>query len=43
MLEVLLVLETMIGLGFYKNVEELMMVTGPLVLLLNGCTDVYSE
>ena len=31
MLEVLLVLEKMIGLGFYASVEELMTVTSPLV------------
>ena len=41
MLEVLLVLETMIDLGFFANEKELIDITNPLVLLLNGCTDVY--
>ena len=43
MLEALLVLETMIGLGFFTTEGELIEVTSPLVLLLNGCTDYYSE
>ena len=41
--EVLVVLETMIGLGFFVSEKELIAVTSPLVLLLNGCTDEYTE
>ena len=36
-------METMIGLGFFTTEGELIEVTSPLVLLLNGCTDYYSE
>lgn len=41
MLQALRILETMIGLGFYKSEEELIDVTNPIILILNGCTDYY--
>ena len=43
MLEALRVLETMIGLGFFETEQELIEVTNPLILILNGTTDYYSE
>ena len=39
MLEALRVLETMIELGFYSSEKELIEVTSPLILILNGISD----
>lgn len=33
----------MIGLGFYESERELIEVTKPLIQILNGCFDFYSE
>ena len=43
MLEILRVIETMIGLGFYNSNEELIEVTKPLIQLLNGQFDLSDE
>lgn len=43
MLEALRVLETMIELGFYTSEKELIEVTSPLILILNGISDYYSK
>ena len=43
MLEMLRVIETMIGLGFYNSNEELIEVTKPLIQILNGQFDLMNE
>ena len=43
MLEILRVIETMIGLGFYESNEELIEVTKPLIQILNGNFDLSDE
>ena len=43
MLEMLRVVETMIGLGFYNSNEELIEVTKPLLQILDGSFDFHNE
>ena len=43
MLEMLRVIETMIGLGFYNSNEELIEVTKPLLQILDGSFDFHNE
>lgn len=42
-LEILRVIETMIGLGFYNSNEELIEVVAPLIQLINGQFDFHTE
>ena len=43
MLEALQIIETMIGLGFYTNEDELIKITDPLIDLLDGSLDFYDQ
>ena len=43
MLEMIRVIETMIGLGFYSSNEELIEVTQPLIQILDGSFDLHNE
>ena len=43
LLEVLKIIETMLGLGFYEDEEEMKNIMEPLILLLDGHLDFYKE